>query len=295
MRRLAVLFLLFIGIAPVTGLSQGNSTRMLTPDDSIFVSKESVASKDEYDVIGSNINFLNALFSEYIAKEEVSKDALLSYYVDYYLAEVNNGGFSQFVFNTHWDAGVVAHVREGLAAMGAKRHLALFEEGATLVGSLGDVRLKQFLESEYFGDNRLRDRLNAIDDRFFALAEQEDLFHLNSVWLKKHPELVVLSESGLKNEIARRAAAVPDRPAREKRARDAEPQFTKLIRALCAQAGQELQRITAGDPSHKYQGKEVLAWHFITNKGHHFMVEANGKAMMFDGKSEAKIAEIDAL
>ena len=44
--------------------------------------------------------------------EEVSHDALLSYYVDYYLAEVTNAGFAQFVYNTGWKPRVVALVKD---------------------------------------------------------------------------------------------------------------------------------------------------------------------------------------
>jgi hypothetical protein len=293
MKRTLVFLVLLIGTALAMSNSQANPARILTPDDSIVVSKDSIESDDAYDVIWSNIDFLNALFAEYIGKEEVSRDALLSYYVDYYLAQVNNGGFSQFVYNSHWDAGIVRRIREGLGAMNANKNLALFEEGATLVSSLGEAKLKKFLASKYFGDNRLRDQLAAIDDRFFALQKDEDLIRLNSAWLKRHPKLIVLSKSELTKEVARRAAALPDRAVRQKRALDSEPQFTKLIRLLCAKAGQDLKNITAGDPAQKFQGKDVLAWHFITDKGHYFMVEADGKAMMFDGTSQAKVVEID--
>jgi hypothetical protein len=273
--------------------SHPGSARILTPEDSIIVSRDSIESSDDYDVISSNIDFLNALFAEYIGTEEVSRDARLSYYVDYYLAQMNNGGLSQFVYNSHWDAGMVGSIREGLEAMNARRNRALFEEGATLVSSLGEADLERFLASEYFGDNRLRDGLASIDERFFALQQDEDLIRLNAAWLRRHPKLVVISTGELANEVARRAAAVPDRAVRQKRALDAEPQFTKLIRSLCAKAGQDLQRITAGDPTHKHEGQDVLAWHFITDKGHHFMVEAHGKAIMFDGSSHAKLTEVD--
>ena len=288
------LALLLIGMMPFMSHAQSKPMAILTPEDSIVVSRESVRSDEAYDVIQSNIHFVNALFAEHLRPEEVSHDALLSYYVDYYLAQVNNGGFSQFVYNSRWRPGVIDRVREGLKVMGAKQNLALFEEGASGVSALGQAKLKTFFGSEYFGENPARDGLNSIDDRFFALQKKEDLIRLNSAWLKGHPKLVVLSEADLKKEVARRAAAVPDRAARAKEALAAEPRYMKLIRALCAKAGQELDDVTAGDPSHQYGGQTVLAWHFITNKGHHFMVEADGKAMMFDGTSGAKIAEIKA-
>lgn len=273
--------------------AQSESARILTPDDAIIVPKNAIESDDPYDIIQENIDFLNALFGEHLGKDEVSREALKSYYVDYYLAQVNNGGFSQFVYNSRWNAGTIELVREGLVAMNAKKHLALFEEGAAQVARLGEGGLNKYLASDYFGDNGQRDGLSTIDDRFFALKEKEDLIQLNSAWLKRHPKLMVIPKTEFKKEVARRAAAVPDRAAREKRALDAEPQYTKLIRLLCAKTGQQLERITAGDPTHNYQGKTGIAWHFITDKGHHYMVQANGKALMFDGTSKVKLAEVD--
>jgi hypothetical protein len=57
----------------------------------------------------------------------------------------------------------------------------------------------------------------------------------------------------------------------------------KLIRALCDQASHELERVTAVDPTHVYEGTRTVAWNFITDKGHYHMVEAGGKAIMFRG------------
>ena len=61
--------------------------------DAIVVSEKSLQSKEAEDIVESNILFVNALLGEYLTEEEVSADALRSYYVDYYLTQVNNGGF----------------------------------------------------------------------------------------------------------------------------------------------------------------------------------------------------------
>lgn len=286
------LVILLISLAPLVSYAQ--SKAILTPDDSIVVSRESIGSKDPYDVIWSNIDFVNALFDEKIKKEEVSREALMSYYVDYYLAQMSNGGFSQFVYNSRWERGKIDKVRDGLKAMGAKQHLALFEEAAAHVSTLGEAQLGRYLKSDLFGKNGVRDGLASVDDRFFELKKKEDLILLNSRWLKSSPKLVVVPRSEMPKEVARRAAALSDGAARKQQALADEPRFMKLVRLLCEKSGQELDHVTAGDPSHKYQGKQVLAWHFITNKGHHYMIEADGKAIMFDGKSQAVVAEIAA-
>jgi Domain of unknown function (DUF4375) len=263
-------------------------------DPSVIVSDQGAASADPYDIVYSNIEFVNALFGEQLRADEIAPDALRSYYVDYYLAQVNNGGFSQFVYNSHWSPLMNGFIREGLAAMNAIGHLALFNESAALVERLGADGLQTFLESEYFDDNAERDSLDANNDRFSELSETEDLIALNAAWLRSLPGLKIKTVDEIKVEIARCGAALPDRAERVRAARENEPRYLKLIRALCGAAGQDFSRVTGGDPTHEHNGARVLAWHFLTDKGHHYMVDADGKAVMFDGTTKEMVTEIEA-
>lgn len=288
-----------------------DTDKILTPEDAILVSDSSMASAETYDVLNSNISVVNALMGEHLRETEISRAALKSYYVDYYLGQVNNGGFSQFVFNTGWNAFVVELVREGLRDMGATQRLALFVEGVAAVETLGGDKLKRYLGGDYFGEDPDRDALGSTDDRFFALNKTEDLIALNAAWLRRQPTLRALPVSDLEKEVERRGAALPDRPARIEAAKQARPRYVKLIDALCAKAGQTLQRVTAGDPTLGYDGVAVrqlsdkelenpshgaaeIVWFFITDKGLHLMAEHGGKAAMFDDKTRKKVAEIDA-
>jgi uncharacterized protein DUF4375 len=263
-------------------------------DPSVIVSDQSVASADPYDIVYSNIELVNALFGEHLRADEIAPDALRSYYVDYYLAQINNGGFSQFVYNSHWSPLMNAFIREGLLAMKAVRHLALFNESAALVDRLGADRLQTFFKSEYFGTNAERDALDANNDRFYKLSETEDLIALNADWLRSLPGLKVKTVDEIAAEVARRTAALPDREERVRAALENEPRYLKLIRALIAKAGHELSRVTAGDPNHQHNGERVVAWHFLTDKGHHYMVDADGKAVMFNGTTKEMVTEVEA-
>lgn len=306
--RLATSMLGLFGVGPAR---TGSEDKILSPDDAIMVSDMDFKSADPEDIVQSNVYVVNALLGEYLRSKEISQAALTSYYVDYYLTQVNNGGFSQFVFNSNWQRETVALIRQGLRDMRAPRHLALFEEGVASVEALGDAGLAAYLSSDYSGENAVRDSLEATDGRFFALEESEDLVKLNARWLKRQPNLRVLSEEALRKEVERRAAALPDRAARAQAALDDEPRYMKLIRALCAEAGQTLQRVTAGDRTEIYDGKTIrrlsdeelqagkpgraeIIWYFVTDKGVHLIAEAGGRAAMFDNAARTKIAEIDA-
>ncbi|MEM7333107.1 MAG: hypothetical protein AAF490_13540 [Chloroflexota bacterium] len=258
----------------------------------IVVSKESFFNIDKYALIISNIEFLNALFEVYLTSNEVSQDGLRSYYVDYYLVQMKNGGFSQFVYNSKWNEDVIDYVRTGLAAMGATENLALFEKLSNQLDNLELSQLQTFLNSDYWGESLERDLISSFDDDFFALQESENLIYFNHHWLLNHKNLVVLEEEEWDERIKMAKNANKEFESRQKAALDAQPRYANLIRKLCEAANQELEKITAGDPSHKYNGQQILAWHFITDQGHHFMVELVDEVIMFNSKTNNVVAQI---
>ena len=125
-----------------------------TVDQSVVVSKEAFESEDAWDITYSNMTFVAALLGEHFTRAELSQNALRSYYVNSYLGEVQNGGFSQFVYNCDWDPDTVRFVREGLQAMEAAKHLELFNQSAAIVNRLGPDDMEKFFESEYLWRER---------------------------------------------------------------------------------------------------------------------------------------------
>lgn len=265
----------------------------MTTNDAIVISEVSLQSTDPSDIIQSNIDFTNALIEEHVAYSEISIDALKSYFVDYYLCQVENGGFSQFVYNSRWHPMIVKLVREGLQAMDAQRHLDIFQKGMLFVENMGNL-LAKYLASEYFGENAIRDGLNTIANDFFEVNKSEDLRVMNAAWLRSHPKLAVLSPSKLREEIARRIAEIPDMKQRSEEAKKNEPRLNKVINALCGKAGYELLELTAGDPTYVHKGVPTVAWYFKTNKGLCHVVEDGHTAMMFREFSTTDlICEVD--
>lgn len=261
----------------------------MIPADAIVVSTASYSSDDPQRIVVSNAAFVDALFAEHLLAEEISQDALRSYFAQYYLAQMENGGFAQFVYNCNWDANVVATVRDGLRTMGARMHQAVFLEGVTTVRQLGADVLDDFLSRDYWGDNPVRDRLHVVTDQFAKACEVEDLAARNAGWLRAHPKLHVLTRDEMDAEVRHRAAAVPDMPERLAAARELEPRPVKIIRVLCAIAGQELEHITSGDPTYVYEGTPTLAWRFTTDRGPHVMVEVDNRAIMLDADALDRI------
>lgn len=165
--------------------------------DKIIVSETSYNSNDPYDVIHSNISVVNLLNEEGFEEENIHEDSIISYYLDYYMAQYSNGNFSQFVWNSGWSPELNRDIEEGLRKVGAQKNLTLFLEQCTKVESLEDGELEKYLKSDYFGPNKTRDKLK--NSSFYSL--EEDLIVLHSQWLKNHPDLQVLSIDEMFSEL----------------------------------------------------------------------------------------------
>ncbi len=103
---------------------------------------------------------------------------------------------------------------------------------------------------------------------------------------------MIIDEDDIAALIAERAARVTNREERVVAALNAEPEYMKLIRRLSEMAGHAFSHLAYGDHSYEPDGKPTFAWFFVTDRGVHFMVQADGKAMMFNKDSREKLIEV---
>ncbi len=250
--------------------------------DHVILTRKSLKSKTSYDVIQCNIDVVNYLLEEGAEMTELSPEALASYHVDFYQAQVSNGGIDQFVANSGWAPEVIHHVVAGLEMIGAKRHQELFARVQQTVDSLDDEVLAVMSE-DLFTDDRCT-AFDQLSDEFFDLGE--DLIDLNAAFLRGLPNLKVVKEKELVTRLDAVIATIEDLEERlARRAAEWEankPRYMRVIDVICAEHGWELDMITAGDPTAEYQGESAIGWHFITDAGHHSMIDLGEKAVVFD-------------
>lgn len=250
-------------------------------------------SEDPYDRVMGNIHFVNALMERHFTVEEIPDEALQSYYVDYYLSQVNNGGLSQFVYNSRWSPVTIERVRRGLASMGATAHLALFEELARMVSAVKPDDLSAYFESGYFGDGvPVRDHLETLSSRFFTLDKREDLIALNHAYLGRLSAQVI-DHAEWESTMDALGATLPDREARrqaaETAAEAARSAEERGIRSICGDLGGEFDCLTAMSPA-VWQGRPTLEWHFLLTDGrHYFAVFAGGQMAIVDDNKQVVV------
>lgn len=164
----------------------------------IYVAEKAFSSEDSYDIIYSNNTFIKLLISEGVNVEQLHRDALYSYYVDYYDQQMKIGNFSKFVIDSKWNKELNENILKGLLLIGAKENANYFTNMLNKVNSLGEETIKKLVSSDGLNVNEIRDYLDS-DLEFFMLEENLDEY--NSNWLKSHPDLEPLPFNKIYLEI----------------------------------------------------------------------------------------------
>lgn len=254
------------------------------------------------EVVDANVTVVNAMFRELLNSGEIAPNALRSYFVDFYLTQALGGGFAQYVFTAADRGELDTYIREGLEAMGAAAHLALFDRTAEAFDALSEEEAEIYLDGEWDAetDGELPESVQAMEDldaEFEALLETEDITALNAAWLRGLEGLLILTGEELAAHLAARVARVPDleqrRAEAEQAALETAPEFELIIRELCDVAGYTLQKITMGDPNFEHNGETVLAWQFSTDHGDFLMIEDDDEAFMLHPETREIVAAVE--
>lgn len=158
----------------------------------IIVPEKAYRSGGPYDLVLAVVNFVNfALRHAYFSRDEIAQNAMRAYHVDYYLAQVNNGGHAQFASNSNMLDVILKDIDEGLTAMrhdaaGIYRRFITFSKAEP-------ARMANVLKGGGFGE--IDPFMKGLDKEFYALNEKQPLINANRDWLKSMPELQVVPDT----------------------------------------------------------------------------------------------------
>jgi len=169
--------------------------------EKILVSKNAYDSDDQYALIQGVIVFVNHIRNQGIEPEQLNIDAVNSYFVDYYSSEFCDGAFSQFIHNSGATNFILDCVAEGLQKMSATKNLEFFLKCRQLVTDLSENELFEFQESEYFGENKIRDKIDVYKWEFFDIKKEECIEDLHYEWLKNNKSVVALENENYISEM----------------------------------------------------------------------------------------------
>jgi len=186
-----------------TMIVDGRLTKVVVPRKALEAAQD--PEKADY-LTGAVVDYVNQIQRVGVyTRGELPAAAMQAYHADYYLAQVNNGGHSQFIGNT----GIAmlpttsGDALAGLEAMGASAQHQILKEMIAWV---------EEHPSEAAQQNGFENRpavLNALDSRFYEAERQQPMTQLAARWIASWPELHVVAEEQYSSEIERLAQLQP--------------------------------------------------------------------------------------
>ncbi|WP_019956526.1 DMP19 family protein [Yoonia vestfoldensis] len=258
--------------------------------------------QESWYLVSAVIDFVNAMNN--IGKyrgNEVPVQAIRSYHADYYLAQVNNGGHSQFIHNCgkNYDS-TTTNARAGLAGMGAVAHLGLLDKMMDWVAQNPDQALGQ----TGFGGGRAA-FLDELDTAFYAAEKTVPMADLNAAWIRGWPDLHVVADDTYDAEIDALARLNPKRAVRDEAriiaelaARMSDPMRVAMALGLARSASGTLLTQLGGGSYMQVDGASKMVFTVGTVDGPHFVVPDDDgvaiyKRMMTEGDQMPGWAERD--
>ena len=177
-----------------------------------------VVQQSEYDRGGADlvyglVRYVNLMMEDgSYDPTQIPAQAMQSYHTDLYLAQVNNGGHSQFIGNLlgpHFD-DTIRNIRAGLQDIQSQGHIQIFTE------FLKWMQENPRLVPELTGCGDIPEALNALDTRFYGLSKTQNLSDLNAKWIDSWKELRVVPDQAYKSEMQKLFDSNPSQAANDR-------------------------------------------------------------------------------
>jgi len=196
----------------------GKRTSRPLPAFTIPVSKDGVIDGPDAsaDLISTVVNFVNHLLTNgFYRLKELPPHLVQLYHAEFYVAQIDNGGHSQFVHNCGAQAQFIfANAEAGLAAMGAAGQASLMRELAAWTAANPDSAAAQT------GFKGGRDpALDKLDEAFSREQAKNPVALRAAAWIRSWQEIRFIEPADLSSAWDRCARANPNRSHRVSKAR----------------------------------------------------------------------------
>lgn len=168
---------------------------------------------DPHPLVKGVIDYVNILTRQgHYTRAEVPARAMQAFHMDYYLAQVNNGGHSQFVRNTGANMDfTLRDIRAGLQTVDGGDYLMLVDALDVWIESYPDEAARQ---TGFVGG--IAPEMTNLDKMFYGLEKGSSLREMIAGMIADAPELMVVPDHRLDEARDRVCAANPLRPLRER-------------------------------------------------------------------------------
>jgi hypothetical protein len=260
----------------------------------ILITEEAVSSPESWSVAACLVDFVNDLREKrFYEDRELPEAALHVFAVDSWLAQVNNGGVSQYVANLEMfkpEARSQLDMTErALQAMGADEFLKLYRDMRRVLAN--DIRPDGQPVKD--GDTeRIEAEFERQSNAFFDLNDYSNKNHLGATmraYILAQPNTRLLPATAWREQLIKFGNDNPFRAERAKARKEARAAFEAqypmyaAARQLCAQCGREFVQFNAGGAV-TLDGKAANGMALATDSGTCMMILMGTEALLFRKK-----------
>jgi len=234
-------------------------------------------------LIGAVVDYVNAMHDAFVMGGEYPIEARQSYHLDYYVTQVDNGGFWQYAHNSQLKPGPLGDCREALRHIGLEDQARIFDDFLTAM-SVPEIRKAFDNGADY---DLPHERLKGFDGRAITSA--------NAMWLRSLPMVRRLSTPEISSRLGQLTshAMYAPRKAAAEEARKAhlrtDPTHIAAV-ACCKAVGVDFLHLNAGVPFEK-DGKTGVTWGVQTSGGFRYLTVVTGShAVLLDKTARERLA-----
>lgn len=230
-------------------------------------------------------------------RNELPAVAMQAYHADYYLAQVLNGGHSQFIGNTGAEMLPMTSgdALAGLKAMGASaQHQILLEMMAWVEANPGEAAAQS-------GFTQRAAALEMLDARFYEAERRQPMTQLAAQWIASWPELRAVAQDQYTSEIEQIAQLQPHLSQRRiwRGVRQISFQMTDPLQITVAAAcgavtpEPELKLLVLPGSNMDVEGQQRMAFGVKTNKGARLCVFEEAAGRLYEYGLPRQVSKLD--
>ncbi|MDH6603489.1 hypothetical protein OKW23_000625 [Bacilli bacterium PM5-9] len=203
----------------------------------IIISKSAKNSDELYDVVISNIEFINEAHRRNLTNEDLNYDSLCSYFVDVMDENVLYDGFKGFLFKSRNKNIIKKYIKDGLKMLGLKEHEAIFDEYLDMIKQYDDIDI-------YDLEGNVDLNFHALDEKYRKLDSQ-NLEIVNAKFLLNHPDTIILDSKDKIKYIDDLIADLGEEAYQQRKQNflKMQPGYVKDVNFLCDFLNEELDAI----------------------------------------------------
>ncbi|TIX51465.1 DMP19 family protein [Alteraurantiacibacter aquimixticola] len=238
----------------------------------IIIPQSARDSEKDYALPSAVVDYVNyVLRTAMFERTEIPPEAMQAYHVDYYIAQVNNGGHSQYVGNSGWHQYQIDDIRAGLAKLGIDDAIELYEDLCAFADSHPE-EFRKGMDARGFG--KFPEFFKKADKVFYdGLGDK--LMKANRDWIASLDCLLVLPDS----EIGEKMKGLSERnPLFEQRKREREEVENKALTSdpiwqachylgLMADEPLHIERWVSGMPTNGPEGVKGTVFNVLLADG----------------------------